>query len=137
LPAPQPVPIQGDPTRLTQVIVNLVTNASKYTPDGGRVALSVERRGATAYVHVVDNGIGMSRQLIDTAFGLFVQGDRALDRAQGGLGIGLTLVKRIVTLHGGTVHAVSAGPGQGTRFTVALPVLMPPALETPADPSPA
>ncbi|HEX6363760.1 MAG TPA: PAS domain S-box protein, partial [Albitalea sp.] len=120
--ASRPIHIQGDPTRLTQVIVNLVTNASKYTPDGGRVALSVEQRGAMAYLHVVDNGIGMSKQLIETAFDLFVQGDRTLDRAQGGLGIGLTLVKRIVTLHGGRVQATSAGLGHGTEFTVSLPV---------------
>jgi len=124
-PADHAIPIHGDPTRLTQVIVNLVTNASKYTPSGGRVALSVEQRASTAYLHVVDNGIGMSKQLIETAFDLFVQGDRTLDRAQGGLGIGLTLVKRIVSLHGGTVQATSAGVGHGTEFTVSLPVALP------------
>jgi PAS domain S-box-containing protein len=119
--APQPVHIVGDPTRLTQVLVNLVTNASKYTPNGGRVRVSVEQRASTAYLHVIDNGIGMSKQLIETAFDLFVQGERMLDRAEGGLGIGLTLVKRIVAMHGGTVQATSAGVGTGTEFTVSLP----------------
>ncbi len=119
---PQPIRIDGDPTRLTQVIVNLVTNAAKYTPAEGRVQMRLEQRGAAAYLHVIDNGIGMSKQLIETAFDLFVQGDRALDRSEGGLGIGLTLVKRIVALHGGRVQATSAGPGQGTEFTVSLPI---------------
>jgi signal transduction histidine kinase len=121
--APKPIHVEGDPTRLTQVIVNLATNAAKYTPNGGRVQVSVEQRGSTAYLHVVDNGIGMTKQLIETAFDLFVQGDRTLDRAEGGLGIGLTLVKRIAMLHGGNVQANSAGLGQGTEFTVSLPVL--------------
>ncbi|MFL6662845.1 MAG: PAS domain S-box protein [Rhizobacter sp.] len=119
----EPIAVEGDATRLTQVIVNLVTNAAKYTPTGGRVQVRVERLGPTAYLHVIDNGIGMSKQLIETAFDLFVQGDRALDRSEGGLGIGLTLVKRIVGLHGGNVLANSAGPGQGTEFTVSLPVM--------------
>jgi len=121
--APHPIHIEGDPTRLTQVIVNLVTNASKYTPNGGHVRIAVEQRAATAYLHVIDNGIGMSKQLIEQAFELFVQGDRTLDRAEGGLGIGLTLVKRIVALHGGTVQANSAGLGLGTEFTVSLPTV--------------
>ncbi|HEX6706677.1 MAG TPA: PAS domain S-box protein [Albitalea sp.] len=119
----EPVHVEGDPTRLTQVIVNLVTNAAKYTPNGGRIKVRLERRGVYAYLHVVDNGIGMSKQLIDTAFDLFVQGDRALDRSEGGLGIGLTLVKRIVAMHGGSVTATSAGHGQGTEMTVCLPLL--------------
>ncbi|WP_280152619.1 PAS domain-containing sensor histidine kinase [Piscinibacter sp. XHJ-5] len=118
----EPVRLEGDPTRLTQVVVNLVTNAAKYTPHGGLVRVWLEQRGAAAHLHVVDNGVGMSKQLIDSAFDLFVQGDRTLDRSQGGLGIGLTLVKRIVQLHGGTVTATSAGAGLGTEFTVSLPV---------------
>ncbi|HEX5635071.1 MAG TPA: PAS domain S-box protein [Gemmatimonadales bacterium] len=120
-----PVFVDGDTTRLTQVIVNLVTNAAKYTPAGGRIVLTLEADATAARVRVVDNGIGMSPQLIETAFDLFVQGERALDRAQGGLGIGLTLVKRIVALHGGTVQAASDGPGKGTEFTVTLPRLQP------------
>jgi PAS domain S-box-containing protein len=116
-----PIWVVGDPTRLTQVIVNLVTNAAKYTPHGGLVRVWLEQRGPMAHLHVVDNGVGMSKQLIDAAFDLFVQGDRTLDRSQGGLGIGLTLVKRIVQLHGGSVTATSAGAGLGTEFTVSLP----------------
>ncbi|HJV63192.1 MAG TPA: PAS domain S-box protein [Albitalea sp.] len=120
-----PVPVIGDPTRLTQVIVNLVTNAAKYTPNGGRIELRLEQHGSQVEIHVIDNGIGMSRQLIATAFDLFVQGDRALDRSEGGLGLGLTLVKRIVLLHGGVVSASSGGPGQGSEFTVCLPSATP------------
>lgn len=119
---PQPMHVMGDPTRLMQVIVNLVTNAAKYTPTGGKVQVLLERRGATAYLHVIDNGIGMSKQLIDSAFDLFTQGERGLDRSEGGLGIGLTLVKAIVQMHGGEVTAISAGLGQGTEMTVSLPL---------------
>jgi signal transduction histidine kinase len=104
------------------VVVNLLTNATKYTPHGGLVRVTLERGGSAAYLHVIDNGVGMSKQLIESAFDLFVQGDRTLDRSQGGLGIGLTLVKRIVQLHGGSVTATSAGPGLGTEFVVSLPI---------------
>ncbi|HEY0858427.1 MAG TPA: PAS domain S-box protein [Albitalea sp.] len=123
----EPLPMQGDATRLTQVVVNLLTNAAKYTPNGGLVQLRLETRGMLALLRVSDNGIGMSKQLIETAFNLFVQGERTLDRSEGGLGIGLTLVKRIVALHGGTVSASSAGFGQGTEFTVRLPIAVQPA----------
>jgi PAS domain S-box-containing protein len=120
--APQPVRMDGDPTRLTQVIVNLVTNAAKYTPNGGRVQVRIAQRGPLADIQVIDNGIGMSKRLIETAFDLFVQGERGLDRSEGGLGIGLTLVKRIVLMHGGSVAVTSEGLGQGSRFTVTLPL---------------
>ena len=123
----EPIVMQGDATRLTQVVVNLLTNAAKYTPNGGLVQLRLETRGMLALLRVSDNGIGMSKQLIETAFNLFVQGDRTLDRAEGGLGIGLTLVKRIVALHGGTISVTSAGFGQGTEFTVRLPIATQPA----------
>lgn len=116
------IPVTGDPTRLTQVVVNLLTNAAKFTPRGGRVQVRLEQRGVNAYLHVVDNGIGMSKPLIDSAFDLFVQGERGIGREEGGLGIGLTLVKRIALLHGGSVTATSAGPGQGSAFTVSLPI---------------
>ncbi len=116
------IPVTGDPTRLTQLVVNLLTNAAKYTPRGGRVEVRLERRGANAYLHVVDNGIGMSKSLIESAFDMFVQGERGVGREEGGLGIGLTLVKRIALMHGGSVTATSAGPGQGSAFTVSLPV---------------
>jgi CheY-like chemotaxis protein len=117
------VQIIGDPTRLSQVIVNLIHNASKYTPNGGRIDVALEQQGGCAYIRVRDNGIGMPPELLDTAFELFVQGERTLDRPEGGLGMGLTLVKRIVELHGGAISAASAGPGQGSEFTVSLPAV--------------
>lgn len=117
-----PIPMNGDPTRLTQVVINLLNNAAKYTPNGGRVSLQLERYGALATIRVADNGIGMSQELIESAFDLFVQGERTLDRAEGGLGIGLPLVRRIAALHGGSVTAHSAGHGLGSEFTVMLPV---------------
>jgi PAS domain S-box-containing protein len=122
--APRPLRVEGDATRLTQVIVNLLNNAAKYTPNGGRLGVSAVQRGSVVTVHVTDNGIGMSKALIDRAFELFVQGDRALDRSEGGLGIGLTLVKRIVAMHGGTVTASSGGAGQGSEFTFTIPLAM-------------
>jgi len=132
----QPLHVNGDPTRLTQVLVNLVTNAAKYTPNGGRVQVRLERRGTSAVLCVADNGIGMSRELLSTAFDLFIQGERALDRAEGGLGIGLTLVERIVRLHGGDVAAASDGPGRGTEMTVSLPLAdLPPTLAVDRPPS--
>ncbi|MEO8506302.1 MAG: PAS domain S-box protein [Betaproteobacteria bacterium] len=121
-PAKQPLHVDGDDTRLTQVVVNLVTNAAKYTPRGGRVRLELLGRGSIAVLRVIDNGLGMTKALMDSVFELFVQGDRALDRAEGGLGVGLTLVKRIVTMHGGTIGVTSAGPDQGSEFTVTLPL---------------
>jgi hypothetical protein len=118
----QPVLVDGDETRLTQVVVNLVTNAAKYTPDRGRVRVELRSDERLVNLRVIDNGIGMSKTLMDSVFDLFVQGERGLDRAEGGLGIGLTLVKRIVALHGGTVAATSAGVGHGSEFTVTLPL---------------
>ncbi len=122
VPAPQPVELHGDGTRLTQVVVNLLTNAVKYTPRNGRIRVSVESDSDFVDLKVSDNGIGMPEPLRQRAFEPFVQGTRALDRAEGGLGIGLTLVKRIVELHGGTVTAASAGAHQGTTITVTLPL---------------
>jgi len=121
----EPLHVDGDATRLTQLVVNLLTNAAKYTPAPGRIDVTVERvpgPPARALIRVADNGMGMSRALIDRAFDLFVQGERALDRADGGLGIGLTLVRRIAELHGGQASAESAGPGRGTQVSVALPL---------------
>jgi len=111
----QPVRFIGDPTRLAQVIVNLVNNAAKYTPPGGYIQVELKQLGGGIYIKVRDNGIGMAPELIDRAFDLFVQGERGLDRSEGGLGIGLSLVKRIVNLHGGTVTASS--PGHGRDWT--------------------
>ena len=113
--------IKADPTRLSQVILNLINNAAKYTPAGGRISISVNRDNDDVVLRVQDSGIGISATLLPKVFELFVQGDRSLDRAAGGLGIGLTIVKRMVELHGGSVKAVSAGPGQGSEFVVRLP----------------
>jgi PAS domain S-box-containing protein len=120
--APQPVFIEGDAVRLTQVVVNLLNNAGKYTAPKGRIEVSVSRNHSGVRLEVSDNGIGMPESLLERAFEPFVQGERALDRAEGGLGIGLTLVKKIVDLHGGSVLASSAGPGHGSKFTVVLPL---------------
>ncbi|MRG93976.1 ATP-binding protein [Polyangium spumosum] len=120
LPA-APVLVEGDPTRLEQVIVNLLNNASKYTERGGEIALSVAQDKASVTVCVKDNGIGMPAELLPRVFDLFVQGERALDRSQGGLGIGLTLVKSLITMHGGAVEARSEGVGKGSEVVVRLP----------------
>src|SRR5207302_6883035 len=120
---PEPVPVQGDVTRLVQVLANLLTNAAKYTPDGGHVDVTVARDDGEAVVRVQDDGVGISAELLPRVFDLFIQGDRSLARSEGGLGIGLTLVKRLVELHGGTIEVHSDGPGKGSEFTVRLPVL--------------
>ena len=130
----EPLSVDGDLTRLSQVVLNLLTNAIKYTPAGGRIELRALREGDHAVIRVTDSGIGMAPELIPTVFDLFVQGERSLDRSEGGLGIGLTLVKRLVTLHGGTVSAHSAGPGRGSEFSIYLPALAQPA--TASEPAP-
>jgi PAS domain S-box-containing protein len=121
-PAPQSVFVEGDSTRLTQVVANLLSNAAKYTPEGGHVEVCVERDSRNARIQVTDTGIGMSEALMERAFDPFVQGARGLDRSAGGLGIGLTLVKNVVELHRGSVVIASRGANQGTRFTVSLPL---------------
>lgn len=120
--APQAVFVDGDAVRLTQVVVNLLGNAAKYTPPNGHIDISVSRSHSVASVEVTDNGVGMSQDLIERAFDPFVQGERSPGRAEGGLGIGLTLVRKIVDLHGGAVIAASAGEGRGATFTVTLPL---------------
>jgi two-component system CheB/CheR fusion protein len=107
--------------RLEQVITNLLTNAIKYTPSGGSITVTASREGDTASMVVEDTGVGMAPELVASVFDLFVQGQRSLARAEGGLGIGLTLVRRLVEMHGGSVEAKSAGAGRGSRFTVHLP----------------
>ncbi|QJE02615.1 PAS domain-containing protein [Massilia forsythiae] len=132
--APGPALVAGDRKRLVQVLANLLGNAAKYTPDGGDIALRVTlvEGGAGAagsvLLDVVDNGIGMAPEVRRGAFELFTQAERTPDRSQGGLGIGLALVKSLVELHGGSVAAHSEGPGQGSRFTVVLPRLAAPAV---------
>jgi two-component system CheB/CheR fusion protein len=118
-----PLVLFGDATRLTQVFSNLLNNAAKYTDPGGTVTLTAERRGDEAVVRVTDTGIGMPPDVLAKAFDLFAQADQTLDRAQGGLGIGLTLVRRLIDLHGGIVTAASEGPGKGSEFTIRLPLL--------------
>jgi CheY-like chemotaxis protein len=130
LPADQ-VPVEGDRTRLIQVLVNLLNNSAKYTPAGGRITLSVTSDGIGAEVSVRDNGSGIDPQLLPHVFDLFTQADRTPDRSQGGLGIGLALVKSIVRMHNGAVSAHSAGFHQGTTMTVTMPLASMLAGETP------
>ena len=118
----QPVWLYADAGRLEQVLVNLLTNAAKYTEDGGRIWLSLEQEGDTAVLRIRDNGIGIDPILLPRIFDLFTQATRSLDRSQGGLGIGLCLVQRLVELHGGTVDASSV-VGQGSEFAIRLPVM--------------
>jgi CheY-like chemotaxis protein len=119
---PGPLPVEGDATRLEQVFVNLLNNAAKYTPPGGHVRLEVEAAGGQARVRVRDDGGGIGPDMLGQVFEPFAQADRSLERSAGGLGIGLTLVKRMVELHEGTVTAASDGPGRGSTFTVTLPL---------------
>jgi PAS domain S-box-containing protein len=113
--------VDADPVRLNQVVQNLLHNAAKFTPNGGKIELSAGREGKEVVLSVKDNGIGMTPELAASAFELFKQGQQGLDRPEGGLGVGLTLVERLVRLHGGTVRAYSEGPGKGSRFVVRLP----------------
>jgi PAS domain S-box-containing protein len=122
----QPVWIEGDLVRMEQIVNNIVGNAVKYTPGGGSIQVRVTVEGGDAVLRVEDNGYGIAPELLPRVFDLFVQGERTLDRAQGGLGIGLTLVRRLVELHGGTVSAFSEGPGRGSAFTVRLPKIATP-----------
>ena len=123
----EPVGVKADEIRMAQVIDNLITNAVKYTPAGGSVMVAVLCEGDDAVIRVADTGIGISPALLPRIFDLFVQGELTRDRAKGGLGIGLTLVKRLVEMHGGSVGACSEGPGRGSAFTVRLPRLAVPA----------
>lgn len=119
----RPVWLDADPARMAQVISNLLNNAAKYTNSGGRIALTIEPRESEVCIRVRDNGIGISREMLPRIFEIFSQGERALERAQGGLGIGLALVKNLIQLHGGSIEALSDGPGTGSEFLVRLPRL--------------
>jgi len=121
--AEQPLMVDGDRTRLVQVAVNLFNNAAKYTPEGGRIDVMLDRVDGRAQLLVRDNGNGIDADLLPVVFDLFTQGSRTLDRAQGGLGLGLALVRKLVELHGGRVDATSPGPGHGSTFIVRLPLL--------------
>jgi len=120
---PEATPVTGDMTRLTQVFLNLINNAAKYTREGGRIEIEVECNPEDCIVRVTDNGLGIPPDLLERVFDLFAQGERTLDRSEGGLGIGLTLAKRIVILHGGMIRGESEGVGKGSTFTVVLPRL--------------
>jgi PAS domain S-box-containing protein len=118
-----PFVVNGDEVRLAQVLGNLLSNAAKFTPAGGRVTLALRRRGERAVVHVRDTGPGIPADVMSRVFEPFTQGKQTLARSQGGLGLGLALVKGLVSLHGGEVAAVSTGPGDGTEFVVTLPLV--------------
>jgi CheY-like chemotaxis protein len=120
------VHVDADPTRLVQVFANLLNNACRYTERGGEVHLSVERQGTEAVIIVRDNGSGIPPEMLPRMFEMFTQLDRPLERAQGGLGIGLSMVKRLVELHGGSVSIHSAGLGTGTRVEIRLPTVLSP-----------
>jgi PAS domain S-box-containing protein len=128
---PQPVWLHADVTRLEQVLVNLLNNAAKYTDDGGRIDLTIRTELNDVVLTVRDNGIGIDKDLLPRVFDLFTQAERSLDRSRGGLGIGLSLVQRLVSMHAGTVTAKSV-VGEGSEFVVRLPLADPPASRTQA-----
>ena len=120
--SPEPIYLEADAIRLAQVFANLLNNAAKYSPSGGRIAVSVARDLALVSVTVQDNGIGIPTGMLTRVFEPFTRLDRSLERSRGGLGIGLALARRLVEMHGGTIEAHSSGPGQGSRFVVRLPL---------------
>jgi len=122
----EPVWVEADEVRIEQIVSNLTDNAVKYTPAGGGIRVFAGADGGDAVIRVEDSGLGIPEHLLPRIFDLFVQGDRSLDRTDGGLGIGLTLVQRLVGLHGGSVDAYSPGPNRGSRFTVRLPAISAP-----------
>jgi PAS domain S-box-containing protein len=117
--------IEADPTRIEQILGNLLTNATRYTPEGGKISVRAEREGDAAVVRVKDNGIGISAEMLPQLFDPFAQADSSLDRSHGGLGIGLTLVRSLAEMHGGTATAASEGVGSGSEFTLRLPLTEP------------
>jgi len=130
----EPVWVDGDPERLVQICNNLLSNATKYTVPGGSIEIRTWAEGRWAVLSVSDDGVGIAPELVPRIFDLFARGETGLDRSPGGLGVGLTLVKRLAELHGGTVEASSAGRGQGSTFTVRIPRIEPPAPSRPAYP---
>ncbi len=121
---PGPLPVEGDATRLEQIISNLLSNAARYTEPGGSIWLSLRREEGQAVIRVRDSGAGISAELLPRIFDMFTQGERPLDRSQGGLGVGLTLARRLAELHGGSIEAASDGAGRGSEFIVRLPALV-------------
>jgi two-component system CheB/CheR fusion protein len=130
----RPIYVDGDAARLQQIHVNLLANAAKYTSSGGHVQLLVAREGEQAMIRVRDDGAGIPAHMLDSVFELFVQSSRTLDRSAGGLGLGLTLVRSLVAMHGGSVSAHSDGEGRGSEFVVHLPLATAGAAEEPAAP---
>ena len=130
----EPIWLHADAGRLEQVVVNLLTNAAKYTEEGGRIRLTVEQDGGEAVLRLRDTGVGIAPELLPRVFDLFTQADRSLDRAQGGLGIGLALVQRLVELHGGRVE-VTSSLGHGSEFVVRLPIAVPDGQHSPPTPN--
>src|SRR5262249_29020381 len=120
----EPLRLNADLVRLAQVFANLLNNAAKYSKEGARITFAASREGEQAVVRVRDEGIGIAPEMLPRIFDLFAQADVSLGRSDGGLGIGLTLVRSLVTLHDGTVQAFSAGLGKGAEFVVRLPLLM-------------
>ena len=125
---PEPLHVDGDATRLTQMFSNILHNAAKYTPKGGRIRLALQRDGNCAVITVRDNGQGIAPQLLPRIFEPFIQDDQSLARSAGGLGVGLALVRRLAELHGGTISARSDGPGHGSEFELRLPLAQPEAI---------
>src|SRR5262249_5038369 len=121
---PEAIYVHGDPVRLAQVFSNLLQNACKYTEPGGRIWLTANRQGSDVLVSVKDTGIGIPPDMLSRIFDIFTQVDRTLERSQGGLGIGLTLAKKLVDMHGGSIEASSDGLGLGSDFAVRLPILV-------------
>jgi CheY-like chemotaxis protein/two-component sensor histidine kinase len=129
--SPQPLWLHADAARIEQVVVNLLTNAAKYTTDGGHISIALNREGDQAVLQVRDTGVGIAPELLPHIFDLFTQADRSLDRSQGGLGIGLSLVQRLVEMHNGKVE-VESEVGKGSEFVVRLPVMVTPTSSLPA-----
>ncbi len=132
----EPVMVNGDPVRLAQLFTNLLNNAAKYTDPGGTISLTAEAKDGAAVVVVRDNGVGIPGDMLPHVFDLFTQVDRTLGRAQGGIGVGLALVRRIAEMHGGAVEARSDGLGKGSAFTIRLPVSVDDAVGEPAEAAP-
>lgn len=124
--------LDADPIRLAQVFLNLLNNAAKYTNHGGKISLSASREGSDAVVTVRDNGIGIPGDMLSSVFDMFTQVDRSSEHSRGGLGIGLTLVRRLVEMHDGSIEARSEGPNKGSEFIVRLPLVIRPRIETPS-----
>ncbi len=118
----QPLVVEGDQVRLAQLFTNLLNNAAKYTPSGGQISITAKKESGEAIVSIRDTGIGISPEMLPKVFGIFTQGDRSTGRTQGGIGIGLSLARKLVELHGGSIHGFSGGAGKGSEFVVWLPL---------------